>query len=199
MLSSVFIRRIIYKFLNVYPFDHTAFAVSGKVGIPWTGLTCRYSNWPSYVGPQSLCNRSFGGVFVLLRCFLDFSGVVGAFVIRLRQISSFFYNERFSFLNVGLQSVNHTSLRDKLSMLFAYTLHNSRHGHTQSFVLKSSDENVRLLVRWVYVTQCWKSNKMSHICILSLLPDGRIIAYTGGCLYIFFNLWVFLSPYMFVT
>ena len=32
--SSVFIRRIIYKFLNVCPFDYTAFAVSGKVGIP---------------------------------------------------------------------------------------------------------------------------------------------------------------------
>ena len=29
--SSVFIRRIIYKFLNVYPFDYTAVAVSGKV------------------------------------------------------------------------------------------------------------------------------------------------------------------------
>ena len=29
--SSVSIRRIIYKFLNVCPFDYTAFAVSGKV------------------------------------------------------------------------------------------------------------------------------------------------------------------------
>ena len=37
--SSAFIRRIIYKFLNVCPFDYTAFAVSGKVGIPETGLT----------------------------------------------------------------------------------------------------------------------------------------------------------------
>ena len=32
--SSAFIRRIIYTFLNVCPFDYTAFAVSGKVGIP---------------------------------------------------------------------------------------------------------------------------------------------------------------------
>ena len=32
----------------------------------------------------------FGGVFVLLRCFLDFSVGVGAFVIGLSQISSFF-------------------------------------------------------------------------------------------------------------
>ena len=32
--SSAFIRRIIYKFLNVCPFDYTAFVVSGKVGIP---------------------------------------------------------------------------------------------------------------------------------------------------------------------
>ena len=35
-LKSVFdyIRRIIYKFLNVCPFDYTAVAVSGKVGYP---------------------------------------------------------------------------------------------------------------------------------------------------------------------
>ena len=31
--SSVSIRRIIYYFLNVFPFDNTAFTVSGKVGI----------------------------------------------------------------------------------------------------------------------------------------------------------------------
>ena len=31
---SAFIRMIIYKFLNVCPFDYTAFAVCGKVGIP---------------------------------------------------------------------------------------------------------------------------------------------------------------------
>ena len=30
--SSVYIRRIIYKFLNVCPFDYTAFVISGKVG-----------------------------------------------------------------------------------------------------------------------------------------------------------------------
>ena len=32
--SSAFIRRIFYKCSNVCPFDYTAFAVSGKVGIP---------------------------------------------------------------------------------------------------------------------------------------------------------------------
>ena len=32
--SLAFIRRIIYKFLNVCPFDYTAFVVSGIVGIP---------------------------------------------------------------------------------------------------------------------------------------------------------------------
>ena len=37
---------------------------------------CCYSNWPSKVDPQS-CNRSFGGFFVLSRCFLDFSVGVG--------------------------------------------------------------------------------------------------------------------------
>ena len=37
--SSVSIRRIIYKFLNVCPFDYTAVAVSGKVERSLTGLT----------------------------------------------------------------------------------------------------------------------------------------------------------------
>ena len=37
--SLAFIRRIIYKFLNACPFHYTAFVVSGKVGIPLTGLT----------------------------------------------------------------------------------------------------------------------------------------------------------------
>ena len=32
--SSVSMRRIIYKFLNVCPFDNMAVAVSGKVGRP---------------------------------------------------------------------------------------------------------------------------------------------------------------------
>ena len=44
--------------------------------------------------PKSVRNRCvievFGGVFVLSRCFLDFSVGVGAFVIGLSQISSFF-------------------------------------------------------------------------------------------------------------
>ena len=44
--------------------------------------------------PKSARNRRvievFGGVFVLSRCFLDFSVGVGAFVIGLNQISSFF-------------------------------------------------------------------------------------------------------------
>ena len=44
--------------------------------------------------PKSVRNRcvieGFGGVFVLSRCFLDFSVDEGAFVIGLSQISSFF-------------------------------------------------------------------------------------------------------------
>ena len=44
--------------------------------------------------PKSVRNRCvievFGGVFVLSRCYLDFSVGVGAFVIGLSQISAFF-------------------------------------------------------------------------------------------------------------
>ena len=46
-----------------------------------------------------VCNRCviqvFGGVFMLSRCFLDFSVGVGTFVIGLSQISSFFSYYRF--------------------------------------------------------------------------------------------------------
>ena len=45
--------------------------------------------------PKSVRNRCvievFGGVFVLSRCFLDFSVSVGTFVIGLSQISSYFF------------------------------------------------------------------------------------------------------------
>ena len=37
--ASAVTRRIIYNFFNVCPFHYTAFVVSGKVGIPLTGLT----------------------------------------------------------------------------------------------------------------------------------------------------------------
>ena len=86
------IRRIIYKCLNVCPMDYTAFAVSGKVMIPLTGLIIPV--W-CFVNPtecpRSVHNRCvievFGGVFVLSRCFYDFSAGVG--LLGLSQISSF--------------------------------------------------------------------------------------------------------------
>ena len=57
-----------------------------------------HTSWMAIVAPadrpKSVRNRCvievFGGVFVS-RCFLDFSVGVGAFVIGLSQISSFFY------------------------------------------------------------------------------------------------------------
>ena len=61
-----------YKFLNVCPFDCTAFAVSGKVGIPLTGLTT--SNWVAMVTPtdrhKSVCNRCVIEVLVAFLCCL---------------------------------------------------------------------------------------------------------------------------------
>ena len=70
------------------PFDHTAVVVSGKVEILLTGLTTPVGCClPPTDRPKSFRNRCvievFGGVFVLSRCFLDFSVGVGAFVIGL--------------------------------------------------------------------------------------------------------------------
>ena len=71
--------------------------VSGRVGIPLTGLTTPvgWLSLPPTDRPiKSVRNRCvievFGGVFVLWHCFLDFSVGVGTFVIGPSQISSFF-------------------------------------------------------------------------------------------------------------
>ena len=47
----------------------------------------RYPNWLSKVSPQSLCNRSFGGILMFSRCFFIFSVGVRAFATGLSQIS----------------------------------------------------------------------------------------------------------------
>ena len=68
--SSVFIRRVIYNFLNVCPFVYTAFAVSGKVEILLTG---KHTSWVAIVTPtdrpKSVSNHCvievFSSVFVL--------------------------------------------------------------------------------------------------------------------------------------
>ena len=80
--SSVYIRRIIYKFLNVCPFDYMAFEVSEKVGYPLTGLTTPLGCLVSPTDrPKSVRNRCviefFGGVCVLsfgFRIFCWYSG-----------------------------------------------------------------------------------------------------------------------------
>ena len=81
--------------MQVRVFDYTTVVVSERVGIPLTGVRTKlggYRNpfWPSYVGRNCCVIEVFGGVFVLSRCFLDFSVGVGAFVIWLSQISYLF-------------------------------------------------------------------------------------------------------------
>ena len=84
-LFSVFIRRVNYTFLNVCPFRYTAFEISGKVFDPINRFD--HTSWvdaiPTTDRPKSVLNRCeiegfFCGVFVLSRCFLDFSVDVGA-------------------------------------------------------------------------------------------------------------------------
>ena len=90
----VYIRRFIYKFLNVCPFDYTAVAGSRKVGpvnqVHHTSLVAVVTPTDR---PTSVCNRCvielFVALFVLSLCPFDISVGVGAFVIGLSQISSF--------------------------------------------------------------------------------------------------------------
>ena len=91
----VYIRRFIYKFLNVCPFDYTAVAGSGKVG-PVNEVN--HTSWVAVVTPtdrtKSVRNHSvielFVALFVLSPCPFDISAGEGAFAIGLSQISSFF-------------------------------------------------------------------------------------------------------------
>ena len=92
----VYIRRFIYKFLNVCPFDYTAVAGSWKVGAV---NQVNHTSWVAVVTPtdrpRSIRNccvieHFCGIVFVLSLCPFDISVGVGAFVIGLSQISSFF-------------------------------------------------------------------------------------------------------------
>ena len=91
---DVYIRRFIYKFLNVCPFDYTVVAGSGKVG-PVNQVN--HTSWVTVVTPTdrhiSVRNRCvielFVALFVLSFCPFDTSVGVGAFVIGLSQISSF--------------------------------------------------------------------------------------------------------------
>ena len=92
--SLVYIRRIIYKFLNVCPFDYTAFAVSGKVGYPLTGLTTPV--WWLITPtdrPKLVRNRCVIEVFVGV-CVLSFGFRIccwySGFCIGMSQISFFF-------------------------------------------------------------------------------------------------------------
>ena len=69
--SSVFIRRIIYNFLNVCPIDYTHFSVSGKLEIPWTGLT-RPIGWLSLLQLTVLYRFT---IVVYWKCLMAFSVV----------------------------------------------------------------------------------------------------------------------------
>ena len=77
-------------------FDYTAVAVSGKVkrSLHRFNQTSGVTAVTPTDRPKSVRYRCvikvFGGVFMLSRCFLDFSVDVGAFVTGLSQISSFF-------------------------------------------------------------------------------------------------------------
>ena len=89
-LFVVYIRRFIYKFLNVCPFDYTA------VG-RWARKPVNHTSWVAVVTqtdrPKSVRNCClivlFCGVVCVAALPFDISVGIGAFVIGLGQISSF--------------------------------------------------------------------------------------------------------------
>ena len=84
------------KYLHVLALDYIAVAVSGKVG---PVKPVNHTSWVAVVTPtdrpKSVRNRClielFVALFVLSLCPFDISVGVGAFVIGLSQISSFFF------------------------------------------------------------------------------------------------------------
>ena len=88
-------KEVIYKFLNVCPFDYTAVAGSVKVE---SVNQVNHTSWVAVVTAtdrlKSVRNRCvidfFVALFVLSLCPFDYSVGVGDFVIGLNQISSFF-------------------------------------------------------------------------------------------------------------
>ena len=98
-LFVVYIRRLINQFLKVCPFDYTAVAESGKVGsVNQVNHTSLVTVVTATDRPKSVRNRCvielFVALFVLSLCPFDISAGVGAFVIRLSQISSVFSYRR---------------------------------------------------------------------------------------------------------
>ena len=91
---GVYIRRFIYKFFNVCPFDYTAVAGSGKVG---SVNQVNHTSWVDVVTPtdrpKSVRNRwvieLFVVPFVLSLCPFDIFVGVGAFIIGLCNLFHF--------------------------------------------------------------------------------------------------------------
>ena len=91
----VYIRKFIYKYLNVCAFDYTAVAGIRKVG---PVNLVNHTSWVAVVTPtdrdKSVRNRCvierIVALFVLSLCPFETSVGVGGFVIGLSQISSFF-------------------------------------------------------------------------------------------------------------
>ena len=90
----VYIRRFIYKFLNMCSFDYTAVAGSRKVGpVNQVNHTSMVAVVTPTDHPKSIRNRCvielFGALFLLSLCPYGVSVGVWAFVIGPSQISSF--------------------------------------------------------------------------------------------------------------
>ena len=91
--------------MHVFVIDYTAVALSGKVG---PVKPVNHTSWMAVVTPtdrpKSVRNRRvielFVALFVLSLCLFDISVGVGAFVIGLSQISSFFSTNVLLFINV---------------------------------------------------------------------------------------------------
>ena len=97
----------------------------------------KHTSWMAIITPtdrlKSVRNRCiievFGGVFVLSRCFLDYSIGVWAFVIGLGQISSFFYLERS---NVKVKATARYQWKMCVTMI--------KHAEYHCFIINTSED-----------------------------------------------------------
>ena len=124
------------------PFYYTAFVFNGKVGIPLTGLTTpvgwlSLSNWPSV---RNRCVIELLCVFVLSRCFLDFSVSVGGL---------YHWNESDLFFLFDKNTID-TTMRHK------WPISNKHHGKLLMTTINTSGWNTGLH---------YKTMRMVELCI----------------------------------
>ena len=143
---------------------------------------CCYRNRPKSVRNRCVI-QVFGGVFVLLRCFLDFSVCVGGFVIGLSQISSCFSSSNrctidcfraslcccfvYKACSVGME-VCVIGLNQISSFFYSYYLIFTNYYSAVTII------SLKIVVVTIYVS--WNTIKLTYVALFAVFLKYRVHA-----------------------